>query len=546
MNFSTPFAPRLTLATAALAIAGVLAAAALGGCANYAGIKSDKQMAGSEQFDSRQSLQAEGGAWPGHDWAAQFGDPQLQQLIDEALADSPSIAEAQARIAKAAAYIETAGASGMPKVTGQYTLNRELYSANGLYPPPFGGNWFTESNALVSASYELDLWGKNREMLRGAISQGKQAEAEAQQAKLSLATSVAQSYNQLARLYALRDVASREITSRSDVGRIAADRVNAGLDTDVEQRTAEGNVATSQTSLSQLDGQIVVTRYQLGALLGKGPDRGLQIAKPTLGAGNPVSLPDNVPADLVARRPDLVAARWRVEATLHDIKVAKTEFYPDLNLAAAFGFDSFGFGRFLSASSRQIQFGPAVHLPIFDAGTLRAQLKGKYADFDSAVANYNKTMIDSLNDVATQIASIRSVDKQMQDAQRAYQATDRAYALAVIRYKAGLSPQLQVLSADMNLLAQEQTVVNLQMSRRDLQVGLVKALGGGFEAGAAGLAMPGEATTGSATTSSTAAPAAAATAPGGQAAHLNRAPATLIGATGIGTAAPGPAARTRE
>ena len=511
MNLSTPIVPGLRLATAALAIAGVLAAA-LTGCANYAGIKSDQHMAETGRFDGSQSLRGEGGQWPGLDWAAQFGDPRLKPLIDEALADSPSIAEAQARIAKAAAYIETAGARGMPKVTGQYTLNRELYSGNALYPPPYGGSWFTETNALVSASYELDLWGKNREILRGAISQGKQIEADAEQARLSLAISVAQTYNQLARLYALRDVASREINSRRNVGRIAGDRVNAGLDTDVEQRTAEGNVAISQTTLSQLSGQIVVTRYQLGALLGKGPDRGLQIPEPTLGTGDPVSLPDNVPADLVARRPDIVAARWRVEASLHDIKEAKTEFFPDVNLAAAIGFDSFGFGRFLNTNSRQVQFGPAIHLPIFDAGTLRAQLKGKVADFDIAVAAYNSTLISALNDVATQIASIRSIDTQMQDAQRAFTATNRAYDLAVIRYKAGLSPQLQVLSADMLLLEQEQTVVDLQMRRRDMQLGLVKALGGGFEADAAGLALPdGKAPPGPATmvgsTAATSAPA---------------------------------------
>jgi len=177
---------------------------------------------------------------------------------------------------------------------------------------------------------------------------------------------------------------------------------------------------------------------------------------------------------------------------MHDVKEAKAEFFPDVNLAAAFGFDAFGWGRFLKAGSRQIQFGPAVHLPIFDAGALRSQLKGRYADFDLDVANYNQTLINALSDVATQVSSIRSIDQQSGDAQRALDASTKAYQLAVIRYKAGLSPQLQVLTADQNRLAAEQTVTTLKMRRRDLQIGLVKALGGGFDATQTGLVVPGD------------------------------------------------------
>ena len=138
------------------------------------------------------------------------------------------------------------------------------------------------------------------------------------------------------------------------IGRITNGRVAAGLDTNVERQTANGNVATSQSNLTELDGQITIVRYQLAALLGKGPDRGLQIAQ--AGAERRrrrCALPDNLPADLVARRPDIVAARWQVEAATHDVKEAKAEFFPDINLAAGFGFDAFGWGRFLTAASRR-------------------------------------------------------------------------------------------------------------------------------------------------------------------------------------------------
>jgi NodT family efflux transporter outer membrane factor (OMF) lipoprotein len=472
------------------AVTAAVAALALTGCANYSGIKSDKQMSSPAQYESSQSVPSEGGQWPSLDWANQFGDPQLPRLIAEALEGSPSIAQAQARIAKASSYIESSRSALYPKVNGSYSWNREMFSANSIYPPPYGGTWYSENNALASASWDLDLWGKNRQRLGQAVSQEKATEADLQQARVTLAASVASTYNQLAQLYALRDIAAREIANRQDIGRITNGRVVAGLDTNVERQTANGNIATSQANVTDLDGQITTVRYQLGALLGKGPDRGLQIAKPVLTAGNTVTLPDNVPADLVSRRPDIVAARWQVEAEMHDVKEAKAEFFPDVNLSAGFGFDSFGWGRFLTSASRQMQFGPAVHLPIFDAGALRSQLKGRYADFDLDVANYNQTLINALSEVATQISTIRSIDQQSGDAQRALDASTKAYQLAVIRYKAGLSEQLQVLNADQNRLAAEQTVTNLQMRRRDMQIGLIKALGGGFDATQTGLAVP--------------------------------------------------------
>jgi NodT family efflux transporter outer membrane factor (OMF) lipoprotein len=471
-------------------VAAVAAAIVLSGCANYFGIHSDKQMAPPANYEAAQSLPAEGGQWPSLDWASQFGDPQLPRLIAEALDGNPSIAQAQARIAKASSYIESSKSALYPKVNGSYSWNREIYSANSIYPPPFGGTWYSENNALASASWDLDLWGKNRQRLGQAVSQERAAEADMQQARVTLAASVASTYNQLARLYAQRDIAQREIRNREDIGRITDGRVTAGLDTNVERQTAIGNIATARANLTDLDGQITVVRYQLGALLGKGPDRGLQIAQPVLASGNAVALPGNLPADLLARRPDMVAARWQVEAALHDVKEAKAEFFPDVNLAAAAGFDAFGWGKFFTAGSRQVQFGPAIHLPIFDGGALRSQLKGRYADFDYDVATYNQTLVNALNDVATQVSSIHSIDRQQADAQRALEASTSAYQLSVVRYKAGLSPQLQVLSADQNRLAAEQTLTDLGMSRRTMQIGLIKALGGGFDATKADLVVP--------------------------------------------------------
>jgi NodT family efflux transporter outer membrane factor (OMF) lipoprotein len=458
----------------------VMLAAVLSACVNYAGIHSDKQMAQLQQFATTQSLPAESGHWPAADWADQFGDAQLKALIEEALKGSPTIAQARARIAGAQAYADTAKASTLPKVDASYSLTRQQLSGTFDVPPPYAGSWQTQNSGLLSASYDLDLWGKNREALKTAVSQVEASEADAEVVKLTLTTAVARSYNQLARLYVLHDIAQQEVERREQIDRISASRIATGLDTAVERKTSQANLATARSALAALDGSILTTRYQLAALMGEGPDRGLTIARPALGVGDEVRLPDNLPADLVSRRPDIVAARWRVDAITHEVKEAKAEFYPDINLSAAIGLDAFGFGRFLTAASRTASVGPAVHLPIFDAGELRAQLRGRYADFDDAVATYNQTLVTALSSVATQLAQLRSSDVQLGDAQTAQQNAREADDLAITQYKGGLTNQLTVLNADMNTLQADQAVANLLMDRRDQQIALASALGGGY------------------------------------------------------------------
>ncbi|MGG1947246.1 efflux transporter outer membrane subunit [Trinickia sp. NRRL B-1857] len=466
--------------TASKWVIPALVAAILPACANYAGIHSDKRIAEPRQFETALSLPAEQGRWPAADWVEQFGDAQLKTLIDEALKASPTIEQAMARVRQAQAYGETARANTLPRVDANYSLTREQYSASAMIPPPFAGNWQTENRGLLSASFDLDLWGKNREAMNAALSQAQASDADAQFAKLTLETAIARTYNRLARLFALRDVAAQEVERRKQIDTVTAGRVAIGLDTEVERKSALANLATSRAAVTALDGSITTTRYQLAALIGAGPDRGLSIERPALSAGDDVKLPDNLPADLISRRPDIVAARWRVDATMHEVKEAKAEFYPDINLSAAIGFDAFGFGRFLTAASRTASAGPAIHLPIFDAGALRAQLKGRYAAFDYAVAAYNQTLVTALSDIATQLGDIRSSDAQLVDAQSAQQAARGADQLALTQYKAGLTNQLTVLNADVVALNADQAVVNLKMSRRDQQIALAAALGGGY------------------------------------------------------------------
>lgn len=486
MTSASSPAPRLraiAICTLSIAVLG------LAGCASFAGIGSDRQLAQPDSFATDRSLPAGQGAWPSTDWVKQFGDAQLSTLIDEAMAASPTLQQAQARIAAASALAESKGAPLLPSVNAQADFTRNQFSETTIYPAPYGGNWYNEKRAFLTLGYELDLWGKNHAALGQAVSNRKAAEATAQETRLVLASSIASTYSQLATEYALHAILTRTVAQRELLQNITADRVKTGLDTQIERNQSRGSAADARAQLVQSEGQIILTKQQLGALIGKGPDRGLQITEPQMHAITTPALPQNLPLNLLGRRPDIVAARWKVEAATRGIDVAKARFYPDINISASIGFDTLMNANPFTAASKSIAFGPAISLPIFEGGALRANLKGEYASYDLAVGTYNQTLNDAYGDVARQITAIRFIDQQLPIRREALNASTRAYDLAKERYRIGLASQLVVLNAETALLAQQQTLINIEANRRNQQIALFKSLGGGFNAQDAGLAV---------------------------------------------------------
>jgi NodT family efflux transporter outer membrane factor (OMF) lipoprotein len=229
-----------------------------------------------------------------------------------------------------------------------------------------------------------------------------------------------------------------------------------------------------------MEEQVALARSQLAALLGKGPDRGLAIERPTLRAAR-VALPSRLPADLLGRRPDVVASRWRAEAAARDIASAKAQFYPDINLSALIGVQSVNLSKLLQTGSAIPSVGAAVRLPILEGGRLRGTLAARDADYDLAVEQYNQTLSDALREVVDQLTSLRSVETQRGEVDTALAAAEEAYSLAVTRYKAGIGSLLQVFTAEMQVLEQRTLRTDLLSRELTLSIGLIRALGGGFD-----------------------------------------------------------------
>jgi NodT family efflux transporter outer membrane factor (OMF) lipoprotein len=418
--------------------------------------------------------------WPAADWWKRFGDAQLNALVDEALANNPSMGAARARLDRAAALAGVAGAPLTPHVSAGADLNRQRFSGTGIFPPPIGGSWYTQSQLALQFSYELDFWGKNRATYDAALGQARAAEVDGFAARLLLSAAVAHAYAQLGHAFDQLDVAQATLAQRQAIFDLTRQRLTAGLDTKVELKQAEASIPAARQRIAQIEEDIALARNQLAGLAGKGPDRGLSIERPRAETG-PVPLPSMLPADLVGRRPDIVAQRWRVEAAQRDVDSAKAQFYPNINLAALAGVQSVMPSKLLTKESAIPLADAAVQLPIFDGGRLRGNLGAKDADYDLAVEQYNQTVLDAVREVVDRLASLRSVDTQRSEARTGLSAAEEAYSVAVARYRAGLGNYLQVLAAETQVLDQKNLKADLRYRELDLSIDLVRALGGGFD-----------------------------------------------------------------
>jgi NodT family efflux transporter outer membrane factor (OMF) lipoprotein len=458
------------------------AALLLAACASPGGLAPKSEAIASASLAVTRSLANTpvSGKWPDAEWWKQFGDAQLDALVEEALAGNPSMGAARARLDRAAAFAGIAGAPLTPHVGAAADLNRQRYSATGIFPPPIGGSYYTQTQLALQFSYEIDFWGKNRAAYDAALGQVRAAEVDAFAAHLLLSAAVAHAYAQLGRAYDQLDVAQATLAQRQAIYDLTRQRLAAGLDTKVELKQAEASIPAARQRIAQLGEDIALSRNQLAALAGQGPDRGLAIERP--GARTvTVALPSTLPADLLGRRPDVVAQRLRVEAARRDVDSAKAQFYPNVNLAALVGVQTVSYGKLLSSDSRIPQAGAALLLPIFDGGRLRGNLGAKDAEYDLAVEQYNQTVLDSVREVVDRLASLRSVETQNSEAATGLSAAEEAYSVAVARYRAGLGNYLQVLAAETQVLDQKTLGADLRYRELDLSIDLIRALGGGFE-----------------------------------------------------------------
>ena len=434
------------------------------------------------------------GEWPGERWWTVFADAQLDALIDEALSGNPALRVAQARIAQARAQVDAVLASSTPGFIGGLDITHQRYSESGTVPPPIAGSTRTSSRLAMDFSFELDYAGRYDAAIAAARASESAASADAYAARLTLSSAIARAYFQLQALFQLRAISGREIAQAERRIELTRQRFGAGLDTELALSRAQTVPPEIRAGIAQLDAAVALARNQLAALAGQGPDRGVSInaalgpaataRAPTATAqALPRDLPASLPLDLLGRRPDLAAARWRAESSAREIEVAKLRFLPNVNLVAFAGLASLGLNRLLSAGSLIAGVGPAVRLPLFSAGGLQAALNGREADYDLAVERYNELVIEAVREVADQVQARRAIEAERRERARVLAATDRTLRLAQDRYRAGLANYLEVLDAEVALFGLQRAEADLRVRALQAEVSLYRALGGGYADG---------------------------------------------------------------
>ncbi|MDB5688322.1 MAG: nodT [Sphingomonas bacterium] len=451
----------------------------LAGCAPRAAIVASPRSASA--LDTSRSFAAPVTPWPETQWWRAYRDPQLDALVAEALANSPDVASAAARVRAAAAIVEQAGAARSPylELNGQATLDKQSYN-NGIPAQFIPKGWNDAGRFTLGGNFDLDLWGRNRAALAAATSDAQAAQVDAAHATLLLATSIASSYADLARLFAERAVLARAVAIREESLTLNRGRYAAGLDNLGTQQLSATRAAAARADLAAAEEAIQLTRNRIAALVGAGPDRGLAVTEPRIAALHPQGLPERLSLDLVGRRPDIVAARLRSEAASSRIRSARATFYPNINLNALIGVQSLGLDRLVDGGSTIGSVGPAISLPIFGRGRLRGELRGAEARYDEAVASYDSALLGAVREVADAAASIRALEVRQHEAAAALAAAEGAYSIARQRYEGGLSTFLDVLTAEDALLDRRRASADLAARAFSLDVALARALGGGF------------------------------------------------------------------
>ncbi len=476
------------------AVAVVVAAALsmMGGCAQMPKLGPSPAVKTVEALGSAQSFSAAAQTWPGDQWWREYGDPQLDALIDEALRDAPDLRLAQARLHGAEAAAQGIGATRMPEVTGNASFTEEKQSYNFLMPrPALPSGWNDYGVATLNLGWELDFWGKNRSALAAAISEQQAAQVEVAQARLVLSTAVASAYAGLVDLYTIRDNAAAALELRTKTVALFRRRHEFGLETLASVRQVEARQAVAQAELLALDERIALQGNGIAALLGAGPDRGLVIARPGAGLAGSSGLPPKLALELLGRRPDIVAARLRTEAAARRIDQQKAGFYPSVNLMAFVGVQSLAIDKLSRAGSDIGGVGPAISLPIFNTGRLQGQLRGARAEYDAAVAIYDATLTNALREVADAATSRKALDGELAASRAAVAAAAEAHQIVSKRYQGELATYLDVLTAEDALISARRAEAEMETRALVLDVAMVRALGGGFQESGKQGAKPG-------------------------------------------------------
>ncbi len=415
-----------------------------------------------------------GAALPALDWWGAFGSQELSSLVAAALASNPDLAIAAERVRQAEAQARIAGATLFPVLNlGAGSSRRETR--------PDGGSWQSDdaSNATLSASYEADLWGKNAAAVRSADAALRASRFDRETVRLTLVAGVADAYFQILSLRGRLATARENLGVAERVFAVVDSRVRNGAASKLDLARQQAAVLTQKAAMPPLQLQERQTLFALAILLGRAPEGFDTAASAVTGLEVPRVAP-GLPAQLLARRPDLASAEAQLAAANANVAAARAALLPGIGLTGSAGLASDVLLNFMNGPTTTLAIGASLLQPIFDGGRLRAQIDVAAARERELVENYRKAVFAALADVESALAAGRRTAEQELLQHQVVEQARLALRLAEIRYREGADDLLTALDAQRTLFQAEDQLAQLRLARLQASLGLFKALGGGW------------------------------------------------------------------
>jgi len=420
--------------------------------------------------------------WPAKNWWVGYGSDELNNLMEIALKNNPTIERISQRIQFAKSQATIARSKLLPLLFFDASDQWQHLSKSGLYRA-LNPDITINPNLIdfsLSFSYEFDFWGKYRNLYEAAIGQQKAAISETAQAELITATALAQSYFALKTNFIRQDLYKQLYEVRQAYFNLQTKMLHNSLYSKLPPLLSEEKVFEAAQWVYDIEQEIAVGKHVLNTLAGRGPDELLELDDILPQLPKQLAIPTDISTELLSRRPDLMAQIWRVDALAHEVGAAKANFWPSINLTALAGFESTSWSKIFEWASKTFGMIPGLRLPLYTAGAIGANVSAKKAQFLEAVYEYNELILTSFQQVANLFAIGKAVyEKKEKQLQIVANATER-YNLTRLLQRQGIDSALNSYELLEEQIHMQLTDIELLYEQYLVSVHLIKALGGGY------------------------------------------------------------------
>ena len=424
------------------------------------------------------------------DWWTLFGDEQLNSMIEMALECNPTISEAQYRICLAYEMAMEARSKLLPYFNALGEYEREKLPLYGFGLPgfipllaPLNRN-FNLIQMLINGSFEIDLWGKNRNLFLGKLNETTAAYADMLQTKIILSTSIASAYFSLQSHLKQLEILEEQAKDKGGVTALLNQRFEKGMADEFWVFREDSELAIVVDQIERMRGVIESDRHTLCALVSNTASLCGQTAEvvvtPSASFQQPFPLPKELPINLIRRRPDIRALIWKIEASSKRVKAAKARFLPNLDLFGTVGFISFFWNHLTQTQAFDYDAGGSSMLPLYTGGELGARLGQSQQELEIAVSQYNQKLLTAVKEVSDALSELKTADERLIAIEEALEDSEALYRLTDQKFEHGIETLVSVLNARYSVMVQELTRQEIHLARMEAIVALIRSIGGGY------------------------------------------------------------------